>query len=689
MHNALRTALPLALAAALALPAHAQKKGLTVDDMLAMQRVSEPAASPDGKLIAFTVRETDLEANRGRTDVWMVNGSGGAPWKMTSHPENDNTPEFSADGRVVYFLSSRSGSSQVWGISVYGGEAFAATKLPVDVNGFHVFPDGKRFLVAVDVYPDAASLNETAKRDEALGKSKVKARVYDELLFRHWDTWEDHKRAHWFVVDAATPTTGVDLMKGMDADSPEPPFTGAEAASISPDGGSVAFATKDVGREAAWSTNGDIFVVDSNGKKRPQNITADNKGWDGAPSFSPDGKTLAFLSMQRPGFESDRTRIALYDVGTKKRRVLTEAWDRSPGEIVWSDDGKTIFTTAENMGNHALFSVDAASGKERLLIAKGTNTSPVVAGERLVFSKDTLSAPAELMSCKPDGSDVRALTKINAARADKIAWGEYEQFSFPGAKGETVYGFVMKPANYRSGKVPVAFLIHGGPQGSFGDHFHYRWNPEFYAGHGYATVFVDFHGSTGYGQKFTDSITGDWGGAPYDDLMMGLDFAIKKYPWLDGNNMVALGASYGGYMINWINGHTDRFKALVCHDGNIDERMAWYNTEELWFPEWEHGGLPWENPAGYTEHNPIDFVKNWKTPTLVVHGARDYRVVDTQGMGAFTALRRKGVPARFLYFPDENHWVLKPQNSQLWHHEVLDWIDRFTGKKAPAAKKKK
>ena len=241
-----------------------------------------------------------------------------------------------------------------------------------------------------------------------------------------------------------------------------------------------------------------------------------------------------------------------------------------------------------------------------------------------------------------------------------------------------MYGYVIKPAGFTGGKVPVAFLIHGGPQGSFGDHFHYRWNPEFYAGHGFGVVMVDFHGSTGYGQAFTDAISGDWGGAPYDDLMMGLDAALDKNPWLDRNRVAALGASFGGYMINWINGKTDRFKALVCHDGNLDERMAYYDTEELWFPEWEHGGLPWDKPEGYTKHNPIDLVKNWKTPTLVIHGGQDFRVADTQGMSTFTALQRKGVPSRFLFFPDENHWVLKPQNSRLWHDEVLAWIDRWT-----------
>ena len=451
-----------------------------------------------------------------------------------------------------------------------------------------------------------------------------------------------------------------------------------EEVDIAPDGRSVVFTAVDVGREEAWSTNADIFVVGADGKGKPQNLTADNKAWDGVPAFSPDGKTLAFLSMQRPQYESDRRRIVLHDVATKKRRVLTEAWDRSAGDIAWAPDGKTISTSADHVGNHSLFAIDTATGKERILVDKGTNSGAVALGGRVVFVKDTLKSPAELWSVNADGSDAAALTHLNDGRVQQVAWAEYEQFSFTGAHGDTVYGYVMKPANFTGGKAPVAFLIHGGPQGSFGDHFHYRWNPQAYAGHGYAAVFIDFHGSTGYGQKFTDAINGDWGGAPFQDLMMGLDAALQKYPWLDGNRVAALGASYGGYMINWVNGHTDRFKALVCHDGNLDEQMAYYDTEELWFPEWEHGGLPWEKPEGYAKHNPINFVKNWKTPTLVIHGALDFRVVDTQGMSTFTALQRKGVPSRFLHFPDENHWVLKPQNSQRWHQEVFAWLDRYT-----------
>ena len=669
------------------------KKGLTVDDMLAMQRIGEPDVSPDGKLVAFSVRDTDMEANRGRTDVWLASTDGTSPARrITTHPENDASPSWSSDGKWIYFLSSRSGSSQVWRLPAQGGEAEQVTKVPLDVNGFKLFPGAvaagatPRIVLAMDVYPDLKrdALAKTAERDEAESKSKVKARAYDQLLYRHWDSWEDGKFAHLFVWSPSAPTTAVDVTPGLMTDAPTHPWGGMEEVGISPDGKALAYVAR-VGtngtKDLAWTTNTDIFLVSvdgaTTGRGKPLNITAASKAYDFTPTFSPDGKQIAYLAMARPNFEADRQRIAIYDVATKKTRTVTEAWDRSAGELQWSADGKTIFTSADNGGHHSLFAVDVAAGTVKTLVEKGTNQGPLLAGDRVLFTRDTLSLPAELFTVKADGSDLRQVTRLNADRTAKIAFGEYEQFTFKGAKGDTVSGFVMKPANHKGQKVPVAMLIHGGPQGSFGDHWHYRWNPQFYAGAGYGVVFIDFHGSTGYGQAFTDAIRGDWGGAPYEDLMKGLDAALAKYSWLDGKRTVALGASYGGYMINWINGQTDRFKALVCHDGNLDERMAYFDTEELWFPEWEHGGTPWENPAGYAKHNPIDHVAKWKTPTLVIHGANDFRVVDTQGMSTFTALQRKGIPSRFLHFPDENHWVLKPQNSKRWHEEVLAWIDRY------------
>lgn len=669
---------PLVLLA-LAAPAAAAPKGFTVDDLLAMQRIGEPAVSPDGTWIAFSVRDTDLDANKGRFDVWLAAADGSSVKRLTSAPANDTSPAWSPDGKYVYFLSTRSESSQVWRIAVGGGEAEPVTKLPLDVGGFRIFPDGQRLLVTMDVWPEAKTLAASVARDAEEAKAKSSARAYDSLLFRHWDTWEDGRYAHLFVWSPARPDDARDLTPGQTTDSPTHPFGGMEETSISPDGKQVAYVARVGGKAIAWTTNTDVFLTAADGSGKPVVITAANPAYDFAPTFSPDGKSIALLQMARAGYEADRQRIAIYDVAGKKLRTVTEAWDRSPGSITWSADGKTIYTSADNLGNHSLFAVAVADGKVTTLVDKGTNAEPRVAGGRVIFLRDTLKSPVEIYSVAPDGSDLRAITHLNDARVAAIAWGDHEQFTFKGAHGDDVRAFLVKPAGWtaKARKVPVAVLIHGGPQGSFGDHFHYRWNPQTYAGHGYAALFVDFHGSTGYGQAFTDAIRGDWGGAPYDDIMAGVDAALAKYPWLDGNRMAALGASYGGYMINWINGKTNRFKALVCHDGNLDERLAYFDTEELWFPEWEHGGTPWENPDGYAKHNPIDLVKNWQTPTLVIHGGKDFRVVDTQGMSTFTALQRKGIASRFLHFPDENHWVLRPQNSKRWHEEVLAWIDRY------------
>jgi dipeptidyl aminopeptidase/acylaminoacyl peptidase len=653
----------------------------SVHDMLAMDRVSDPQVSPDGKWVLFDVRTTDLEANKGRTDVWIAAADGSSVRQLTTHEAADVNPRWMPDGRSFVFLSSRGGSMQVWQLALDGGEPKQLTKLPLDVDNLQVFPDGKRLLFTMEVYPDLApdqEIDGTAKRDEEREKKKVKARIYDSLLFRHWDQWEDGKRSHVFTweIGGGAP---IDVMHGFDGDSPTKPFGGGDEIAIAPDGKELIFSAQVMSRDAAWSTDVNLYLASATAAFPWRCLTPDNKARDDQPAFSPDGRRIAYLAMQHPGYESDRLRIMMMDRQSGAIRALTEAWDRSPGEIAWSADGKTIYTSADNVGQRSIFAVDAASGKPTLLVDKGSNGSVRVAGTRLLFLQNSFSSPDEIYSMNPDGSDVKSITKMNAAKLANARMGTFEQYSFKGAHDDTVYGFVGKPADFKEGvKYPVAFLIHGGPQGSFGNEFHYRWNPQAYAGAGYATVFVDFHGSTGYGQKFCDAIHNDWGGAPYEDLMKGLDAAIAKYSFLDGSRVAALGASFGGYMINWIAGQTDRFKCLVCHDGNIDERMAYYDTEELWFPEWDHGGLPWEKPENYTKHNPIEFVNNWKTPTLVIHGEQDFRVVDTQGMGTFTALQRRGVPSKLLIFPDENHWVLKPQNSILWHDTVLAWLDQWT-----------
>jgi dipeptidyl aminopeptidase/acylaminoacyl peptidase len=657
-------------------PPPASSHTFGVDDMLAMDRLSDPQVSPDGRWVLFNVRVTDLAANKGRTDVWLIGADGQGLRRLTDHEASDVNARFAPDGRSVLFLSSRSGSMQVWRVPVEGGEATPVSTFPLDVGNLAVFPDGERLLLSFDVYVDAKTLKESAERDATRAADPVKAQVYDSLLFRHWDSWEDGKRSHVFVwkIGAGEP---LDLMRGMDADAPTHPFGGTEELAISPDGKEVLFAAKDDGRANAWTTNIDVWRVPADGSARPTRVSL-GQGMDNVPSYSPDGKTIAWLSMERPGYEADRQRIVLQERASGRERVLTQAWDRSPGEYAWSGDGRTLYATADNLGNHSLFAIDVESGRVTTLVENGTVGSPCEVAGGLLYALDTLRAPVEFHLRDPQSGATHALTHFNDAKVAAARMGEYEPFSFPGSHGDTVHGFLVKPADFDPArKYPVAFLIHGGPQGSFGDHFHYRWNPQAYAGAGFAALMVDFHGSTGYGQAFTDAIREDWGGAPFEDLMKGLDFALTKYAFLDASRVGALGASYGGYMINWIAGQTDRFRCLVNHDGNLDERMAYFDTEELWFPEWDHGGLPWEVPEKYAKHNPIDHVAKWKTPMLVIHGGLDFRVVDTQGMSTFTALQRRGIPSKFVHFPDENHWVLKPLNSRFWHQNVIGWLDQW------------
>ena len=650
----------------------------SVHDMLAMDRISDPQVSPDGKTIAFVLRKTDLEANRGRTDIWLVGVDGSGLKQLTTDPAGDWNPRWSPDGKSLYFVSARSGSSQIWRIRLAGGEAEQVAELPFDADNLVVSHDGKHLAFAMEVFASCEDIDCTKKKLKEQEERKSTGLLFDQLFVRHWDTWEDGRRSHIFVMPAEG-GDATDVMKGMDADSPPKPFGGAEEIAFTPDDRSVVFTACDVGRSEAWSTDLDLYLAPIDGSKSPVCLTQGNEASDTHPVFSPDGETLAYFAMKEPGYESDRPRIVLRPWPEGKERVLTEDWDRSPGDIVWGKDGKSIFTTSSNFGQVSLFAIDAGSGKAATLVKEGTIRSPSLAGDRIVFGMEHLRSPLELYSVKTNGKDLRAVTKINAEKVAAARMGESDQFSFEGWNNEKVYGYVVKPVDFHAAKkYPVAFLIHGGPQGSFGNHFHYRWNPQAYSGAGYAVVMVDFHGSAGYGQKFTDSIRGDWGGKPLEDLKKGLAAALEKYSWLDGNRAGALGASYGGYMINWIAGNwPDGFKCLVSHDGNIDERIAYYDTEELWFPEWDHMGTPWDNPDGYEKQNPANFVGNWKTPMLVVHGGKDFRVVETQGISTFTALQRRGVPSKLLYFPDENHWVLKPHNSIQWHETVIGWLDQW------------
>ncbi len=672
-------------------PASANSHAFTAEDLVRMARLSDPQVSADGSSVAYVLRTTDLEADKGRTDLWLVALDGSEPRRLTTDPEGDSNPRFSPDGKSLYFLSSRSGSSQIWRLPLDGGEAESVIELPLGVSNLLLSPDGRYLAFSLEVFVDcehlACSVERLEQRSAASGGTAGSGRLYQRLFIRHWDTWKDGRRSHLFVLDLEGGEP-VDVTAGMDADIPSKPFGGVEEIAFTPGGEGIVFAARDAGAGESWSTDFNLYRAALDGSGEPRRLTP-NPAWDTHPVFSPDGSTLAYLAMERAGFEADRFRIVLRDWPGGEERVLTEDWDRSAGDMVFAADGRTLYVTAQDVGEVRLFAVDVASGAAREIVSGGHVRSPAVAGEMLIYGRDDLRSPVDLFArplsgvapkARPGVAPERRLTEVNRERLAAVRTGEYEQFSFAGWNDETVHGYLVKPVDFEAqDKYPIAFIVHGGPQGSSDNDFHYRWNPQAYAGAGYAVVTIDFHGSTGYGQAFTDSITGDWGGKPLEDLKLGLAAALARYPWLDGDRACALGASYGGYMMNWIAGNwPDGFRCLVNHDGLFDLRGMYYSTEELWFPEWELG-KPWEKPEEVERHNPARFVGRWQTPMLVVHGANDFRIVESQGFQTFTALQRQGIPSQLLYFPDESHFVLKPHNSLQWHRTVLAWLDRWIG----------
>ena len=672
------------LAAALAAAnASAAPRGFTVEDLVNLERVGSPAVSPDASRVVYTVRRTDMGKNRGHTSVWIAGLDGkAAPKALVDHDSSSLDPEWSPRGDAVYFVSTRSGSAQVWRQNIAGGEPVQVTNLPLDVDNFRVSPQGDRIAFSLAVFRDCADLACTKNRLDEQAKNKASGRVYDRLFVRHWDTWSDGRNAVLFSapLDANGRVTSepVSLSGALDADVPSKPFGDREEYRFSPDGKTLVFSARIAGKTEAWSTNFDLFSVPAAGGAT-RNLTADNNAWDTKGVFSPDGRTLAYLAMSRPGFEADRFHIVLMDVATGKKRHLAESWDRSAGALQWSMDGKTLVVDAEDVGQHRLFAIDVASGKVKGLTDKGSIGGFDMRRDTIAYTHATLASPAQLYGMRLKTAKPARLTSNNEQTLADVRFGEFEQFSFAGANGDTVYGYVMKPWNATPGaKYPIAFLVHGGPQGSFGNAWSYRWNPQVYAGAGYATVFIDFHGSTGYGQKFTDSISGDWGGKPLEDLQKGLAAAVQKFPWLDRERSCALGASYGGYMMNWIEGNwPDGFKCIVNHDGVFDARGMAYSTEEQWFTDWENGGPYFAVPENHEKFNPVHHVNKWKTPMLVIQGDLDFRIPTAQALSTFTALQRKGIDSKLLVFPDENHWVLKPANSVLWHRTVIDWLDGY------------
>jgi dipeptidyl aminopeptidase/acylaminoacyl peptidase len=681
---ALAAAMPLHAAA----PAPTAARAFTAKDLVTLNRVSDPQLSPDGASMAYTLREVRFDADTAGKSIWKVDVSAdpAPPRRLTPDGSRAWSPRWAPDGRTLYFLSDRSGSVQLWALPTGMGEARAVTQLPLDIDAFAISPGGRHAALAIEVFPDCADLACTKKRLADRVAAKAGGLLYDKLFVRHWDTVADGRRSQLFLaqidVDAAPSAEPRLLTRGIDGDVPSKPFGDDAEFAFAPDGSAVYFDARIAGTSEPWSTNFDIYSAATDGSTPPRNLTGGNIAWDGFPLPSPDGTKLYYLAMKRPMRESDRFGIMELDLASGHRREIDPQWDRNPGRLRISADGRTLYTTADDLGEHPLYAVDIATGAARRIAGGGSVGDFSLAAGIIGFERDALSSPPDLFAVGAAGE--MRLTAVNAEKLKGVAFSPSEVFRFAGWNGETVQGTVVKPYGFEPGrKYPVAFLIHGGPQGSWVNDFHFRWNPQTYAGAGFAVVTIDFHGSTGYGQAFTDAISEHWGDRPLEDLEKGWAAALQKFPFLAGDRACALGASYGGYMINWIAGNWNTpssgpWKCLVSHDGVFDTRMMYYATEELWFEEVEMGATPWEKPESYERFNPANHVAQWKVPMLVVQGAKDYRIPLEQGLGVFTALQRRGIPSELLVFPDENHWVLKPHDSLQWHQTVEAWLKRWT-----------
>jgi len=656
-----------------ALTINAQKRAMTIEDMWNMKRITSFDLSPDGKSIVFAATSYDMDKNKGNSDIWMIKSDGKYLQSIKNSDAGESAPKFTRDGnKIAYELKNN-----IWLCNLDGTNNSQLTDLYTGASGLVWSKDGQFALFISSVYPDATTQLDNEKKDKAAEESKVKAKIFTELMYRHWNEWRGDKRSHLFLLNVKTKEY-VDLTLNSKYDVPPIALGGDLDYAISPDGNEVAF-TMNTDKMLAASTNNDVFIITEKSPGQYKKISASG-GNDNGPVYSPDGKFIAFHSMARAGFEADKQTLMLYNRASGELKNVTQKLDISIGQILFSPDGKFVYYDASREAYNSIFRYDLETGENKLLVKDGTNTSMKISpdGEKIYFLRNQSVLPNEIFSVDNDGENLKQITNINGELLSKIQFGEFDTFWSVGANKAKVQSIIVKPPFFNENKkYPLIFLIHGGPQGSWTDDFHYRWNIQLFASRGYVVVAPNPRGSFGYGQKFTDEISGDWGGKVYTDLLNAYDYAIKNFKFIDANNTFAAGASYGGYMVNWMEGHINKFNAVVSHDGVYNIESMYGSTEELWFPEWELKGTPWQNRTLYEKWSPNRFVKNFKTPMLIVHSALDFRLSETQGFELFTALQRTGVPSKFLYFPDEFHFVTKPQNARLWWNTIFDWFEQY------------
>ena len=647
------------------------KRAITIDDLWAIKRIGTFVISPDGKTLAFTLTSYSFDTNKGNTDIYLIDSNGKNMRPLKNSEKNETEPKFSPDGKSIAFIRD----GQIWLCNLDGSNEKQLSNIYTEAAGFKWSLDGKKILFVSSVYPECTTQECNEQKDKAKDQSKVKAQIFTQLMYRHWNDWRGDKRSHLFILDVATGKYK-DLTEGNTEDVPPLALGSSNDYNFSPDGSEIAF-TMNPEFSTAISTNLEIYLLSLSSESAPKLIST-SQGVDCQPVYSPDGKWLAWTSMKRAGFEADKKDIILFERKTGKMKNITEELDRSVEEFIWSPNSKTIYFTAQNEINNSIYKLDIESGKIDLFHKDNFNTSISISndGKTLFFLKQRANLPTEIFSISTDGKNtLQQVTSVNKELLSQIEMNPVETFWCEGANGDKVQSILVKPPFFDSSKkYPMVFLIHGGPQGAWEDNFHYRWNYQMFASQGYVVVAPNPRGSTGYGQKFTDEISGDWGGKVYTDLMNAYDFAVNNFSFIDSKNTFAAGASYGGYMINWIAGHTNRFNALVSHAGVFNLESMYGTTEELWFPEWEYGGTPWKKREVYEKWSPHRYIQNCKTPVLVVHGAKDFRVPEEQAFQLFTSLQRLGVESKFLYFPDETHFVAKPLNSKLWWNTVYDWF---------------